>query len=733
MSQLPFKAYGGEEPFVFISYAHKDSEKVFPIIEQLHNKGYRVWYDEGIDPGSEWPEEIALHIKNATVIILFVSPNSMDSHNVRREVTFSIDLRKLMLSVYLQPTEMSAGMSLQLGLNQAIHYYTYQTDKEFFDKLLPSMPTETLGAPVQLATQPEPVAVDISPAPAPVQSQQTHNVPNTIDASNMKTEVFQTVQPLSEFTSFGMVLPFVPKGKVTVSLKNGSEASCPLNCFVTPQNKGNFDGICVNKTINGDEQYFCGAPSNYYRFEEMASMEATPKEEYGRIQLLINLANGERRFFEDLPQFEIGGMFGRSFRRFPISEVSKITFDKNCTADDISDLALVTTMEGVSFYAPLGMLETMQFAVSMGGGGYSRYSGVKSSEAIIDFKKITSIEIDNELGGRNNSQYSLTYTMRSGLSEKLEPTDYYPPALSGINQYGCFFLPYKEIARIEIYAGGREGAPMPTPLPDIHWPKPEGTPVPFFGDGLATITDVANNIYTAPANAVFGIDGHVNCALYEGIATNLSTEPIFELFRVNNLTDLADLERIEISAGDDKYSGNYNMQIKDSSGFTISGIYNHSDQNAFPGFVFPNGARKGGVRIFALKSIDFDFYGDAPEVEQAVIYTKTGKAIGVPRGGVVLSAAGQTTFPGSCFELPTGNSIPIESLQRMMIYDQQEDDGIKQWIVFECEDFRGAFPMSADMIKDYRIFAASEFGLTNLQPGFDWFMLDMKCKENRGE
>ena len=60
----------------------------------------------------------------------------------------------------------------------------------------------------------------------------------------------------------------------------------------------------------------------------------------------------------------------------------------------------------------------------------------------------------------------------------------YPPSLSGINQYGCFSLPFRDIARIEIYTGGRESAPMPTPLPDIHWPKPEGVGVPFFGEGL---------------------------------------------------------------------------------------------------------------------------------------------------------------------------------------------------------------------------------------------------------
>jgi hypothetical protein len=46
-------AYEGKEPYIFVSYAHKDSPAVFHIVEQLSARGYRIWYDEGIEPGSE--------------------------------------------------------------------------------------------------------------------------------------------------------------------------------------------------------------------------------------------------------------------------------------------------------------------------------------------------------------------------------------------------------------------------------------------------------------------------------------------------------------------------------------------------------------------------------------------------------------------------------------------------------------------------------------------------------
>jgi len=56
--ELPCEAYIGEEPFLFVSYAHRDGAEVYDDIRYLSESGYRVWYDEGISPGSEWPYEI---------------------------------------------------------------------------------------------------------------------------------------------------------------------------------------------------------------------------------------------------------------------------------------------------------------------------------------------------------------------------------------------------------------------------------------------------------------------------------------------------------------------------------------------------------------------------------------------------------------------------------------------------------------------------------------------------
>ena len=49
-----FQPYEGNKPFLFISYAHRESEETVSTVRILHEKGYRIWYDEGIPAGSDW-------------------------------------------------------------------------------------------------------------------------------------------------------------------------------------------------------------------------------------------------------------------------------------------------------------------------------------------------------------------------------------------------------------------------------------------------------------------------------------------------------------------------------------------------------------------------------------------------------------------------------------------------------------------------------------------------------
>ena len=127
--------YEGTSPYVFVSYAHKDSARVLPILEALSQSGFRIWYDAGIEAGTEWPENIASHLENATVVLAFLSPFSIESKNCRQEINFALNCSRDMLSIYLDEFELTRGLEMRLGLTQSLFYYRHESFESFFAEL----------------------------------------------------------------------------------------------------------------------------------------------------------------------------------------------------------------------------------------------------------------------------------------------------------------------------------------------------------------------------------------------------------------------------------------------------------------------------------------------------------------------------------------------------------------------------------------------------------------------
>ena len=126
--------YEGDKNYIFISYAHKDSDRVWPVIERMQKDGFRVWYDDGISPGSEWDENIARHVKECSFFIAFMSENYLASDNCKDELNYSRDLDKQQLIIYLDPVELPPALAMRIGRNQAIMKYG-MNDDEFYGKL----------------------------------------------------------------------------------------------------------------------------------------------------------------------------------------------------------------------------------------------------------------------------------------------------------------------------------------------------------------------------------------------------------------------------------------------------------------------------------------------------------------------------------------------------------------------------------------------------------------------
>ncbi|MCF7764156.1 MAG: TIR domain-containing protein [Verrucomicrobia bacterium] len=101
---------------VFISYSSKDQERVFGLTDRLRSAGISVWVDQsGIGAATLWSKEIASAIKGCKVLVLMVTPNSVTSRNVTREVSLASEQNKPILPVLLESTQIPEELEYHLA------------------------------------------------------------------------------------------------------------------------------------------------------------------------------------------------------------------------------------------------------------------------------------------------------------------------------------------------------------------------------------------------------------------------------------------------------------------------------------------------------------------------------------------------------------------------------------------------------------------------------------------
>jgi hypothetical protein len=110
----PFEAC--EERYAFVSYAHDDAVEVYPIIKELYESGWNLWYDEGIRITERYLPEIARNIRDCEVFLLFVTERSIQrTFVIDFELVYAKKLGKRIVPVIVelvkQLPEEIAGLS----------------------------------------------------------------------------------------------------------------------------------------------------------------------------------------------------------------------------------------------------------------------------------------------------------------------------------------------------------------------------------------------------------------------------------------------------------------------------------------------------------------------------------------------------------------------------------------------------------------------------------------------
>jgi adenylate cyclase len=129
---------------IFISYSSKDREQAQLLTELLASAGLSVWIDQaGIGAATSWSGEISKAITDCKALIVLLSPSSVDSKNVTREVALAFERNKKILPIDIEPVALPDDFAYHLaGIQRAP-----MTNIDSIIRALGKLGLEATGAP----------------------------------------------------------------------------------------------------------------------------------------------------------------------------------------------------------------------------------------------------------------------------------------------------------------------------------------------------------------------------------------------------------------------------------------------------------------------------------------------------------------------------------------------------------------------------------------------------------
>jgi formylglycine-generating enzyme required for sulfatase activity len=112
----------------FISYSRGNSVFVVRLAKDLKAAGYDVWLDQlDIPKGARWDDEIEAAVEKSSTFMIVLAPESIESQNVKDELSYAIDAGKHILPVVIKPCK----IPLRLRRFQYVDF----TEKPYRDSL----------------------------------------------------------------------------------------------------------------------------------------------------------------------------------------------------------------------------------------------------------------------------------------------------------------------------------------------------------------------------------------------------------------------------------------------------------------------------------------------------------------------------------------------------------------------------------------------------------------------
>ena len=112
--------YNGTAPFVFVSYARDDAQTVVPIIQAMRSAGARVWWDQGVQPGQRFGDEIERRLDECEAVVVFLSARALQSDWILEETKHALENGKQLVPVLLDGSSLPLEWKSLIGRIQHI-------------------------------------------------------------------------------------------------------------------------------------------------------------------------------------------------------------------------------------------------------------------------------------------------------------------------------------------------------------------------------------------------------------------------------------------------------------------------------------------------------------------------------------------------------------------------------------------------------------------------------------
>lgn len=143
--KLTFEPYEGTEPYIFISYSHSNSQEVYRILNRLNKEKFRVWFDDTMEIGEDFRDELREKIEDCSAFIIFISNASMSSKYCGMEIITAFKNNKKIYPVYVEENvEIPAALKMMLENLQHVKGVSTENEDKYITKMISNLPVETM-------------------------------------------------------------------------------------------------------------------------------------------------------------------------------------------------------------------------------------------------------------------------------------------------------------------------------------------------------------------------------------------------------------------------------------------------------------------------------------------------------------------------------------------------------------------------------------------------------------